>query len=362
MNIALLKHIDRIIGSPLARMLPAPAVGDIQRVKPLAILFIRPGGIGDAVHLIPAINVLKVSYPDVAIDILAEKRNGDIFRLCPHVRRLFHYDRPLDLLKSLRGNYDVVIDSEQWHRLSAVVARFVRAPLKIGFGTNERSRLFNCPVSYSHDDYEVKCFLRLLEPLGISAQLHSAGPWLTVPEYAGTKADELLNGEGNGRFVAIFPGASIPERRWGADRFRMVVQVLAHEGIPAVVVGGGQDAADGDEIMRGLPGINLAARTSLTETAAVLKRCSVLLSGDSGILHIGVGLGIPTVSLFGPGIARKWAPRGDNHLVINRELPCSPCTKFGYTPQCQNGAHCISEIQPEEVVAAIISLLHRKTP
>ncbi len=60
----------------------------------------------------------------------------------------------------------------------------------------------------------------------------------------------------------------------------------------------------------------------------VIDKSAVLVSGDSGILHVGVGLGRPTVSLFGPGIAKKWAPRGDKHIVINKNLPCSPCTNL----------------------------------
>jgi ADP-heptose:LPS heptosyltransferase len=124
-------------------------------------------------------------------------------------------------------------------------------------------------------------------------------------------------------------------------------------------VGGPGDAGEGDEIIRGLAGLNLAGRTTLAETAAVIARASVLLSGDSGILHIGVGLDIPTVSLFGPGIATKWAPQGVRHIVIDRGVSCSPCTRFGYTPGCPSGVHCMSEITPDDVFSAVLSLLVR---
>lgn len=322
-----------------------------------SILLIRPGGIGDAVHLVPAIQLLKNRFPEVAIDILAECRNAAVFDLSPDVRKVLRYDVPSELLSTMRRNYDVVIDTEQWHRLSAVVARMIRAGVRIGFDTNERRRLFDPPVPYAHDDYEVASFLRLLEPLGISSDLVTP-PWLTVPKDAADKAEQLLGSVGQSRYVVIFPGASIPARRWGGERFGEVAESLAKERIPVVVVGGGADAKDGDVIVRG-GGLNLAGMTTLPETAAVLARASLLLSGDSGVLHLGVALGVPTVSLFGPGIAAKWAPSGDRHLVVSRGVPCSPCTRFGYTPECPNDVVCMSSITPDEVSAAVGRLMKR---
>ncbi|HEX2769794.1 MAG TPA: glycosyltransferase family 9 protein [Geobacteraceae bacterium] len=157
--------------------------------------------------------------------------------------------------------------------------------------------------------------------------------------------------------MAIFPGGSIPERRWGAERFKGLTGILNAEGIPVVVVGGKEDAAAGEIIITDNNGINLAGKTSLVETAAVIEKSAVLVSGDSGILHVGVGLDRPTVSLFGPGIANKWAPQGKKHIVINKNLPCSPCTRFGYTQKCPISARCMAEITVDEVAAAVGNLI-----
>ena len=128
---------------------------------------IRPGGIGDAVLLVPVINRLRQVFPFVQIDILAEKRNSGAFALCPAVDHALCYDRPQDLRTVLGRKYDVVVDTEQWHRLSAVVARMVRSRFKVGYGTNERKRMFTHAVDYSHDNYEVFSFFDLLKPLGV---------------------------------------------------------------------------------------------------------------------------------------------------------------------------------------------------
>jgi len=360
LNIGMMKSLDAVFGRLAAMLIPRP--GMKARPDPVnAILIIRPGGIGDAVHLIPAINAVKTAYPDAVVDILAEKRNSAVFRLSPHVRQVFHYDSLAGLFQVLRTTYDVVIDTEQWHRLSAVVARMTRAPLLIGFGTNERARLFTHPTPYSQDDYEIRSFFRLLEPLGIDP-LEVSLPFLAVPDKATERGDALL-GEVKGRaFVTIFPGASIQERQWGADRFGKVAEMLAVLGVAVVVVGGREDKGQGETIIAGKGGLNLAGRTSLSETAAVIKKSALLLSGDSGVLHIAVGLGVPAVSLFGPGRAAKWAPRGERHIVINKGLSCSPCTTFGTTPPCPISAKCLKEITVDEVFNAVTILLGRLAP
>lgn len=357
MKILFLKYVDKIVGTLLTRFLPSPHSRPLN--NPNNILIIRPGGIGDAVHLIPTITMLKNIFPGAAIDVLAENRNGAVFSLTHDVARVIYYDKLPELLQVFMGGYDLVIDTEQWHRLSAVVARLTRAPMLIGYATNDRSRLFTHMVLYSHDDYEVDSFLSLLDPLAIVGKPVLSSRFLSIPDMAIEKSVELLGELSGKRFVAIFPGASIPERRWGADKFAGIARCLFNNGIPSVVIGGGGESSDGDRIVTGVNGVNLAGKTSLAVTAAVIDKCSVLVSGDSGILHIAVGLDRPTVSLFGPGIASKWAPRGDLHIVINKCPPCSPCTRFGYTPKCPIHAKCMSDITVDDVFESIVHLMNK---
>lgn len=356
-NIRLLKMLDTVVGYISAAIFPSPPHRDLA--SPVtSILLIRPGGIGDAVLLAPVIRSIKKIYPAIHVTVLAEQRNAGVFSLISCVDRLLCYDHPLELLQVLRCSYDVVIDTEQSHRLSAVVARFSLAPVKIGFDTNERRRMFTHPISYSHNDYEAVSFAHLLKPLGIEAGgVGMEAPFLSVPGAASAKIAGLLESLNDEPFVTLFPGASIAARRWGADRFRRVAEILFIFGIKTVVVGGKDDCKQGKVITAGELGLNLAGMTSLPETAAVIQKSSLLISGDSGVLHIAVGLGKPTVSLFGPGRAKKWAPQGDRHVVINKELPCSPCTVFGTTPPCPNKTRCMSDITVDEVVNAVTMLL-----
>jgi len=356
-RISVIKKIDALFGRAATVALPRQSRSSGSGLSSRRILIIRPGGIGDAILLVPAIAHLTLHYPEAEIDILAEKRNAGAFALCDSIARVYRYDVLSEFWQVFGHRYDVVIDSEQWHRLSAVVARMIRSRIKIGFATNERRRMFTDAVDYSESTYEADSFFQLLEPLGISSFAALDGTFLIVCEADKVVAARLL-ATVSPSFVVIFPGASIAERRWAPEKFMQVARNLVRQGLTVVVVGGKDDVESGNIIAQD-EGLNLCGKTSIAQTAAVLERAALLISGDSGVLHMGVGLNISTVSLFGPGIEKKWGPRGDNHIVISQHLTCSPCTRFGLTPKCPIGGRCIQEITPEDVSRAALSLLKR---
>jgi len=357
LKVRVLKTLDRFIGTAAVLFTPKPGLGPVSELR--RFLFIRPGGIGDAVLLVPVIRAVMESYPGCQITVLAENRNAAVFSLCGVTRRILRYDRLRELMAAMRGEYDLVVDTEQWHRLSALIARLSGAPVMTGFATNARARMFTHPISYSHEAYEVDSFFSLLEPFGVIKGSRPGAPFLRVPESAAAGADGKLGDLRGRHFISLFPGASIPERRWGTEKFHELAQRLNRRGYPVVVLGGKGDEEAGHGIIDGKNGLNLAGRTSLAETAAVISRSLLMVSGDSGLLHIAVGLGVRTVSLFGPGIEEKWAPRGGSHIVLNRRLSCSPCTRFGYTPRCRIGARCLADIGVEEVERSVIQFLER---
>ena len=337
-------------------LLPAPVKKELDPLK--TVLLIRPGGIGDAVLLIPTIITLREAFPELQIDILAEKRNSQVFQLSPEVHTVYCYDKLADFKRALTSRYDLVIDTEQWHRLSAIIARLIRSRRKIGFGTNERAKQFTDIIDYSHNEYETSSFLNMLQPLQMKPNCDVAPPFLSIPDSV-KSAPEIL-GFNSGRYVVLFPGASIVERRWGGDKFAALARQFVEQKLKVVVIGGPEDSFAGDTIAALAPEVtNLVGKTSLLETASVLEGATLLVSGDSGILHIGVGLGTPTVSLFGPGIAAKWAPKGEQHRIVNLNLSCSPCTRFGTTPACPSGAKCIRDISVDEVFSATMELLEK---
>jgi lipopolysaccharide heptosyltransferase II len=355
-QIELVKFLDRFVGRSLVYLLSKTEKQN-QSAKTRNVLLIRPGGIGDAVLLLPSIRTLKEKLPDCSIDILCEKRNADVFKLSRHVNATYLYDRGFDIFRTLRNKYDVVIDTEQWHRLSAIVASFTGAPIRVGFDTNERRKLFTHPIAYSHDDYEVYSFLHLLEPLmDIIPDFMTDKPFVDISQASGSSFLSDLKTTDN--LIAVFPGASVPERRWGGAKFGMVASALSERGYKIVILGSASDKEDADKIKeRAADSLDLKGKTTLGDVAAVLRRCRLLISADSGLLHIAYGVGTPTVSLFGSGIRNKWAPRGKRHTVVDKRLSCSPCTRFGYTPHCKRGVECLLSITVDEVLHAAETLL-----
>lgn len=332
-----------------------------------SILVIRPGGIGDAVLLYPALGKLREHFPDSRIDILAEKRNAGVLKDCGYIDNLYLYDRnpPFELFSALRGKYDIVIDTEQWHRLSSVIGYWTRAPIRAGFDTNERSGLLSHTVPYSHDDYEAESFLRLVEAVTEKDyEFDKESPFLNFSSTdVGSFAEAIQTIRDSGRAVAgIFTGATVKERRWGAHNFAAVAGELSAEGVGIVLVGGAAEASDADEFNLGAGEgriLNLIGKTSLSQTAAIISELDILITSDTGILHIAYGVGTPTVSLFGAGIQKKWAPAGGKHAVINKGYSCSPCTKFGYTPACPYDVKCLGDISVDEVKVTALNLLRK---
>ncbi len=358
-RITLLKLADKTIGKSLVYILPRIR-GRNTREMPAEvkkILIIRPGGIGDAVLLLPAIRVLKGQFPGSEIEVLCEKRNTGIFRLSSDINRLYMYDEGFGLIKCLRNRYDVIVDTEQWHRLSAVVAFVTGAPLRVGFDTNERRRLLTKGVSYNLNDYEVCSFFNLLRPLIDKVPAFSTNePFIDVQRDPSLEQSYGLAGKR--RIVFVFPGTSVAEKRWGGERYGEVAAALLKKGYTVVVIGSPAEAKDAETIKKHANGcIDLTGKTSLQEVAVLLKAGALLITADTGIMHLAYGVGTSTVSLFGPSKESKWAPQGKGHVVLNKGLACGPCTTFGYTPPCDRNVECMSLIRTDEVIEAAEKLL-----
>ncbi|MDG5469935.1 glycosyltransferase family 9 protein [Deltaproteobacteria bacterium IMCC39524] len=352
-----LKKVDGLIGSLLTRFWPRPTQPESPPSPVSSLLLIRPGGIGDAVLLVPVILRLREAFPTACIDVLAEKRNSRVFSLCPGVNQVLCYDRPLELLAVLRSDYEVVIDSEQWYHLSSIVARVVCSQIKVGYGTNERKRLFTHTIDYSPAKYELNNFLELLKPLGLESPSLNLYPFLTVPEIDQESADNMLGSLLEEPFIILFPGASVAEKRWSCAKFHELAVWCEKQNTRVVIVGGEQDREAGAQIASGLSALDLTGKTSLEQTAAVLARGTVVVSTDSGILHLASALGRPTVSLFGASSQAQWAPRGPHHVVIDKSLDCSPCSSFGNVPKCQIDVCCMNEISVDDVSTVVNCLL-----
>ena len=359
----ILKALDNTVGVILTELLGLLSPGEPEHLDIRKVLLVRPGGIGDAVLLCPAIRRIKEAL-GAEIDVLAEKRNQEVFGLCPGLRKVFTYDDDLSILKPLFRNYDLIIDTEQWYRLSAIFARLARGKLRAGFSTNNRKKLFHRRVAYEINVHESLNFLRLVAcATGTDYRPYYDIPFLEVPSPYRRWARALFRRLRGERLpvAVIFPGSARPEKRWDTDKFAELAQRLENRGARIIIVGGPGDKEPASRITRSLKDpMDFSGLTNLAQTAALIEQADVFISVDSGLMHIAYGLGTPSVSLFGPGNRTKWAPKGAIHRTVYRSFSCSPCSLFGKIPKCPYNYRCMKSIEVDEVEEAVLSLLGRE--
>jgi ADP-heptose:LPS heptosyltransferase len=154
---------------------------------------------------------------------------------------------------------------------------------------------------------------------------------LQVPEAATDKVATLLASLGGRPLIALAPGSKMPAKRWFLPRYveicRRIVEQHAQLGL--VVLGGAEDRVAGDAIVEAVGAaraLNLAGETTIIESAAVLARSSLYLGNDTGTMHLAATMAVPCVAVFTSRENRDtWAPWGDDHAVLRRDLPCSGC-------------------------------------
>jgi ADP-heptose:LPS heptosyltransferase len=227
----------------------------------------------------------------------------------------------------------------------------------IGFASNERARLLTDKVNYSLDDYELDSFFRLLEPLGIVASESDKRLEIVLDQKIIENTNTLLDNADVDQWVAVFPGASLPEKRWPTENYCAIVKALQEKMLGVVIVGGATEREVAG-IIEGETGCtNLVGKTSLVETGGVLSNTALLISGDSALLHLAASLNVPTVSLFGPSSPAKWAPRGSQHKSLQVRFECVPCSRYGHIPSCPHDVKCLKSIAPVDVLGAVLDLL-----
>lgn len=365
-RIWILKQLDATLGRAACRVAGAALYRShreihLDAVDPARlrrILVIRPGGMGDMLQLVPTLRRLAAATPAARVDLVCERRNRAVATLAGLNVDILCYDAEpaRTVARLLNTRYDVAIDTEQFHHFSAVMAWISGAPVRIGFNINPvRNPAYTHLVNYAADGPEARQFSSLLRPLGIAdgtpAAIQGALSGAARPE--APAAVRALP-----RYAAVHAGGSAAIKQWGLDRFSALCSdLMARQGLTPVVVGDRRDrevwvgsqgraaaAADGTVVTAG--------ELSLPQTAAVIARSAVFVGGDSGLAHLAVALGVPSVVLFGPSDERKWGVVDGRHAVASHSVPCRPCCVFGYHKPCHAVA-CLRGITVEQVAEAV---------
>lgn len=323
------------------------------------ILIIKPGAVGDLLQMTPVIRALRRYSTDARITMLVGSAlTASLFANDPRVLETIVVNRKgrhrsasamIDLWRMLRSRrFDLVLNFQRsnirtWFLASASM------PCRILVYHKARNRRIHAVVNY----------LETLIPLGITPS--DTILELVPDEHSRVFARDLFAARGldAAPVVALNPGATHIVNRWPAERFAELADLIAATSkARAIIIGGPDDTDLADEIVKrsGSKPLSLAGATSLLQLGAVLERCRVLVSGDTGPLHLATAVGTKVVALFGAADPVRTGPVGSGHLIIQaRGVRCVPCR----SRSCANTNYleCMEMIPAQEVADSVFGIL-----
>jgi lipopolysaccharide heptosyltransferase I len=339
---------------------------------PRKILVIKPSSLGDVVHSLPFLNALRDSFPRAEIHWIIAKGLEGLLEGHPMINKLWIINKDewkrikgagttikelRSLFKSLKAEkYDIVIDLQGLLR-SGIIAKATGAPLRIGFKeAREGSRIFYThTVETGKEVHAVDRYLEIAKFLGCDiSDIKFPFPLsFNSPEeiYRLLQTDNRpsppFDKGGTGgfceKYAVIIPGARWETKRWYPERFGELSSMLS---LKSLVVGGESDIDIANIVIRNSGGnaISAAGKTTLKELIEIMRNAKFVVTNDSGPMHIAAALNVPVFAIFGPTNPLRTGPYGNRHVVIRRELECSPC----YKKKCKN-IQCMELIGVKEV-------------
>lgn len=312
----------------------------MKRIKKCRkILVVKPSSLGDVVHSLPFLNSLKIRFPDAEIHWVIAKGLEGLLENHPMVKRLIIINKDLwkklsrtadtikevkQLLKDTRNEqYDLAVDLQGLFR-SGIITMATRAPVRIGFAeAREGSSLFyNVKVEGGKDVHAVERYMKIAGALGCDEK----DILFPFPLFN----SEVKNIEdirsGMKEYAVIVPGARWDTKIWAAENFGRLVSLLP---LRSLVIGSKSDIKIAERVVQTSHGkaISLAGKTGIKELVEVMRHARIVISNDSGPMHIAAGFKVPVVAIFGPTSPVRTGPYGKGHIVIKSELECVPCFK-----------------------------------
>ena len=326
--------------------------------------------LGDAVMTMPAIRSLKLSHPDVRTTLLVKPWVSRLFEKDPNVDEIILYSEAYQgltgkfrLAREIR-NHDFCMALLLQNAFDAAFIAFLAGiPSRIGYNRDGRRLLLTRAVpfdSHAKDLHHIEYYLDLVRKLGFSAKTERPWIYLSLEERLGArdKVKSLRR-----PVVGINPGATFgSSKRWRPARFAEVAcRVITEMQGSAVIFGGPSETDIAEEIERefskrcGKPELSdqflmMAGKTDVRELMSLISECDLLVTNDSGPMHIGYAVRTPVVAIFGSTSPEHTGPVGVKDIAIKKTLACSPC----FERECvKHDLRCMEMISSEEVLDAV---------
>jgi lipopolysaccharide heptosyltransferase I len=321
------------------------------------LLVVRLGSLGDLIHTLPAVAALRRAHPALEIDWLVEPPHRPLLDLVPVISSVIVLPGRtargwLDARRTMRGReYDVAADFQGLIK-SAALARLSGAARVVGF--DRRALREPAAASFYTETIEVGEGRHVIDKnLGLAAALGAApGPFEFPLASVTSAALDAIRDRVRSAFALINPGAAWPNKRWPPDRFGAVAAHLRdRHGLMSVVLWGPGEREVAEAVVAAAAGAAVVApETMLPDLLAFSREARLMVSGDTGPLHIAAAVGVPIVSMFGPTNPARNGPWSPDDIAIARYESC-PCH---YERRCRQPAQwCLETIAVDQVIAAI---------
>jgi heptosyltransferase-1 len=343
----------------------------------LKILILKPSSLGDVIQALPVLRLLKRHHRDAEVFWWIDAALAPLIEGDPDLAGVVRFERKRwgkprhwpEMLRSVRWlraqKFDLVIDLQCLLR-SGAFAWLARGKFLAGLDeVREGARGFYdlAVPRRSFHTHAVDWYLSVLPPLGVP--VHNNFQWLPErPEIAAEverkwpEANSKLKTQ-NSKLILLQPGARWKNKRWPANHFAGLVRQIAGKFPDArfAILGDRGDQPLGEVISQAAPErcLNLCGATSLPEMIEWLRRCDLLVTNDTGPMHVAAALGKPLVALFGPTEPRRTGPYGQIENVLRLDLPCSPCL----SSRChfEKPEECLRALPPALVFERVQKLL-----
>jgi lipopolysaccharide heptosyltransferase I len=331
------------------------------------LLLVRLGSLGDVIHAVPAAAALRAAFPDVRIDWVTDPRYVAVLDLVEGLDRRIALDTralmsgphsALGVLARLRHeHYDAVLDLQGLVK-SAALARAASGRRTIGMSRQDLREpaaglLYTESVDVSSAAHVIYKGLGLLRALDVEDTTIRFP--LRVPVV--DAIESLARRGGAAGFVLLNPGAAWPNKRWPVANFgALAARLLATFGMRSTVMWGPgeQDLAAGVAAASG-GAADIGPATTVTDIFALARAARLMISGDTGPMHIAAAVGTPIVGLFGPTRSERNGPWSPDDVTISRMASC----ECAYQRTCRRNQMCIADISVEDVVHAAERRLER---
>lgn len=333
--------------------------------------------IGDLLLVTPVLRTLRTNFPKAHIALLADAKIADLVKYNKNIDQLIaidkkgHHDKLwnyLELIRQIRREkFDLVINLHRNERAS-FIAGLSGAGRIVGYSTIGPNVFFDKVLENRKAiKHQIEAHFDVLrETLGIT-KIDDRGLEMWLDEAAETNADRLwqeaFGGQAAMPVVGLNIGASWLTKRWPKEYFAELADRLLELGYGIAFFGGSMDTALVQETLvlmkRSAPGkvAIFTGKVSLLELAALLKKCRVLVTNDSGPMHVAVAMGVPLVSMFGASPVTGFSPYNDISVVLKSELPCHPC----YEHSCRRkDLSCMYGITVDSVLEKTLELAEER--